>query len=62
MSNNHKNLSRAVKGYIYPKKNINANTYCKHASYSGSNSKGKHDCGSIKGISRVHLNKQVLLV
>jgi len=42
---------------MFPKKDINANTCCKHASYSGSNSEGKHDCGSIEGINRVHLNK-----
>ena len=57
MSNNYKNFSRAVEGYIFLKKNINTNTYCKHVSYSSSNSKGNHDCGSIKEIGRVHLNK-----
>jgi hypothetical protein len=62
ISNDHKNLSGAVEGYIFLKKNINANTYCKYASYSYSNSKRKHHYGNIKGISRVYPNKQVLLV
>ncbi len=57
VSNNYKNFSRAVEGYRYPKKDINADTYCKHISYSCSNSKGKHRYGNIKGIGRVHLNK-----
>ena len=62
MSNDHKNFSRAVEGYRYLKKDINAETCYKYISYSCSNSKGKHRCGNIKGIGRVYLNKQVLLV
>ena len=62
MSNDYKNFSRAVKGYIFPKKDINTDTYYKYTSYSCSNSEGKHRCSNIKGISKVYLNKQVLLV
>ena len=57
ISNNYKNFSKAIEGYRFPKKDVNANTYCKYTSYSSSNSKGKRDCGSIKGIGRVYLNK-----
>jgi len=42
---------------MFLKKDININTYCKHISYSGSNSEGKYDYGSIEGIGRVYLNK-----
>jgi hypothetical protein len=62
ISNNYKNFSRAIEGYRYLKKDINANTYYKHISYSCSNSEGKHRYSNIKGIGRVYLNKQVLLV
>ena len=47
---------------MFLKKDINTNTYYKYTSYSSSNSEGKYNCGSIKGIGRVYLNKQVLLV
>jgi len=47
---------------MFPKKDINANTYYKYVSYSSSNSEGKYNYNSIKGINRVHLNKQVLLI
>jgi len=57
ISNNYKNFGRAVKGCRFPKKNININIYRKYVSYSYSNSEGKHDCGNIKGIGKVHLNK-----
>jgi len=57
ISNDYKNLSGAVEGYIFLKKDINADTYYKYVSYSGSNSEGKYNYGSIKGIGRVHLNK-----
>ena len=57
VSNDYKNFSGAVEGCKYLKKNINANTYCKHISYSCSNSEGKHHCGNIKEIGRVYLNK-----
>ena len=57
ISNNHKNLGRAVEGYIFPKKDINADTYYKYTSYSCSNSKGKHHYSNIKGIGRVYPNK-----
>ena len=57
MSNNYKNLNRAVEGCIFLKKDINANTCYKYTSYSYSNSEGKHSCGNIKGINRVHFNK-----
>ena len=62
MSNDYKNLSKAIEGYIILKKNINANTYYKYISYKGSNSKGKYNCYNIKGIGKVHFNKLVLLV
>ena len=62
ISNNYKNLSGAVEGCIFLKKDINTNTCYKHASYNYSNSKGKYSCGNIKEIGRVHPNKQVLLV
>jgi len=42
---------------MFLKKDINANTYYKHASHSSSNSEGKYNCGSIEGIGRVYLNK-----
>jgi len=42
---------------VFLKKDVNVNIYCKHVSYSSSNSEGKHNCGSIEGIGRVHLNK-----
>ena len=57
ISNDYKNLNRVMEGYIFLKKDINANTYYKHASYSCSNSKGKHYCGNIKGINKVYFNK-----
>ena len=47
---------------MFPKKDINTNTYYKYANYNSSNSKGKHDSSNIEGIGRVYLNKQVLLV
>ena len=62
MSNDYKNLNRAIKGCIFPKKDINTNTCYKYASYSCSNSEEKHRCSNIKGIGRVYPNKQVLLV
>jgi hypothetical protein len=62
MSNNYKNLSRAVKGYNILKKDVNVNAYYKHTSYRGSNSKGKYNCCNIKGMGKVYLNKLVLLV
>ena len=62
ISNDHKNLSGAMEGCVFPKKDINTNTCYKYASYSYSNSKEKYCCSNIKGIGRVHLNKQVLLV
>jgi len=51
-----------MEGCGYLKKDINANTCYKYISYSCSNSEEKHRCGNIKGIGRVYLNKQVLLV
>ena len=39
------------------KKGYKFNTYYKYISYSCSNSEGKHNCGNIKGIGRVHLKK-----
>ena len=57
VSNNYKNLSRAVEGYIFLKKDINTKTCCKYASYYSSNSEEKYNYGSIKGIGRVYLNK-----
>ena len=62
MSNNYKNLNRAVEEYGFLKNNININTCCKHASYRGSNNKKKYNCCNIKGISKVYFNKLVLLV
>ena len=62
ISNDYKNLSRAVKGCIILKKDINANTYYKYISYKGSNSKGKYNYYNIKGMGKVHFNKLVLLV
>ena len=62
ISNDYKNFGGAVEGYIFLKKDINANTYYKYTSYSCSNSKGKYSCGNIKEIGRVYPNKQVLLV
>jgi len=47
---------------VFLKKDVNTDICCKHISYSSSNSEGKYDCGSIEGIGRVYLNKQVLLV
>jgi hypothetical protein len=44
------------------KKDVNVNAYYKYASYRGSNNKGKYNCYNIKGISKVHFNKLVLLV
>ena len=43
MSNDYKNLSGAVEECIFLKMDVNTDTYYKHASYSSSNSKGKHD-------------------
>jgi len=57
MSNNYKNLSGAIKGCRFLKKDVNANTYYKYISYSCSNSKRKYNCGNIKRIGRVYLNK-----
>jgi hypothetical protein len=62
MSNNYKNLSRAMEKYSILKKDVNADAYCKYISYRGSNSKGKYNCYNIKGIGKVHFNKLVLLV
>ena len=57
ISNDYKNLSRAIEGYMFPKKDVNAKTYYKHVSHYSSNSEGKYNYGSIKGIGRVYLNK-----
>ena len=57
ISNDYKNLSKAIEGYMFLKKDINTKPYYKHISYSSSNSEGKYNYGSIKGIGRVHLNK-----
>ena len=62
MSNDYKNLNGAIEGCIILKKNVNADAYCKHTSYKGSNSERKHDCCNIKKIGKVHFNKLVLLV
>jgi len=42
---------------MFPKKDVNAKTYYKHVSHYSSNSEGKYNYGSIKGIGRVYLNK-----
>ena len=62
MSNDYKSLSGTIGGYMFLKKDINADTYYKYTSYSSSDSKGKYNYSNIKGISRVYFNKQVLLV
>ena len=51
-----------MEGCNFLKNNINADAYYKHASYRGSNSKGKYDCCNIKKMGKVYLNKLVLLV
>ena len=62
MSNNYKNLSGTVEGYIILKKNINTDACYKYTNYKGSNSKEKYDCCNIKKIGKVYFNKLVLLV
>jgi hypothetical protein len=62
ISNNYKNLNKAIKGCSILKKDININTYCKHISYKSSNNKGKYNYCNIKGIGKVYFNKLVLLI
>ena len=62
MSNDYKNLGRAVEGCGFLKNNINVDACYKHTSYRGNNSEGKYDCCNIKEISKVYFNKLVLLV
>ena len=62
VSNDYKNFGRVIEKCKFPKKDVNTNTCYKYTSYDSSNNKRKYNCGNIKGMGSVYLNKQVLLV